>query len=101
MLCSFWILKADTNGETELSVITEDGTSSARGSWPRYFCFTDTRYVNKECFAACVGKFSDLWALQHPGLHAYVFGDQLSSHNQVQMTVDALKKGAEALGCEI
>ena len=36
--------------------------------------------MNTAIFNQIIIHFSDLWNLENPGLHCYVFGDQLGSH---------------------
>ena len=90
------------NGEVLMSVIMTKGTSSQDGSkikatfaveeaifghntiskrrYPLYFAATETGFINKELFDNVIANFCELWTTQHPGLNAWLFGEQLGAH---------------------
>ena len=95
VICSFWILKAELgeDGEGEVDVVSPYPQHPSRGSWPVFIGYTDTGFVNGTIFAKCVDEFIRRWKLLHPHLHAWVFGDQLGCHAQLELTRRALNEG--------
>jgi hypothetical protein len=97
VLVSFWIMKADfSKGDEKLTQIVVDAARyPKRGSWNRYYGFSDTGYVNNVLFDRCFTVFMDEWTLHNPGLRVFTFGDQLNNHIQVDLTRRALAKKVE------
>lgn len=63
-----------------------------RRSWPRYYCWTPTGYLNSEAFLAVVDTFAADWAVRNPGIPALLFGDQLGVHRAPDIVEGALAK---------
>ena len=55
----------------------------------------DTGYINAAAFDACLRQFVRVWQSLHPGLQVWVFGDQLGSHKQLDLTKFALDMKVE------
>ena len=96
VIMSVYILKGkpnDSEDEILARVVLPNEREGKRGSWPRFYAFTETGYINEEVFEKVMHKFIELWKLQHPGLHVYVFGDQLWSHINVSLIKYGIQNG--------
>lgn len=72
---------------TTVSVEKVDHGYATRSTskWHHFYAVTDTGYVKQELFGDVMRKFVHVWNEQHPGLMAWVFGDQLGSHIEENM----------------
>ena len=64
-----------------------------RTTWPRFYGWTDTGFVDAPCFAAIMDLFCKEWRLQNPLGDAFLIGDQLAAHKQVDVVRAALRHG--------
>jgi len=64
-----------------------------RTTWPHFYGWTDTGFVDASCFAAMMDLFFKEWRLQNPLGDAFLTGDQLSAHKQVDVVRAALRHG--------
>ncbi len=90
VLCSFWVLKGAEDCVQQ--VVLPDGLPSA---WPRFWVWTATGYMNSEAFAVCLEKFLEVWTAQHPGQTAWLIGDNLGVHRQIDLIKRALELNVE------
>ena len=49
--------------------------------------------MNGELFEKVMDKFVKLWKMHFGGLHCFVFGDQLASHVNENVTKSAMESG--------
>ncbi len=94
---SFWIVKGKFDGDGTGTVLFTLPSQKypQRHSWDRFWTSTDTGYLSTPTFHGCLVKFVELWRLHRPGLKCWLFGDQLSSHKQLEILKYALEKGVE------
>lgn len=88
VLLSVYILKAhETKSDGQLSgwIPTESRPSRGRHNWERLFAFTESGCINKELFSSILKHVVDLWSTLHPGLEAYLFGDELNAHVNLEL----------------
>jgi hypothetical protein len=96
VIMSVYILKGkpnDSEDEILARVVLPNEREGKRVSWPRFYAFTETGYINEEVFEKVMHKFIELWKLQHPGLHVNVFVDQLWSHINVSLIKYGIQNG--------
>lgn len=85
ILPSVYILKArfrDGDGAT-VNFSMKDAPSITQGTWPRFYCWTDTGYLDADTLEAILKKVADVWHTQYPGIPAILFNDQLAVHRRV------------------
>lgn len=82
VLLSVYIQKGrfGADGEAPVTYTMETAPSSTRGTRPRYYCWTETGFINAETFKAVLAKVAQVWIARNPGIPALLFGDQLASH---------------------
>ena len=100
VIMSVYILKGkpnDSEDEILARVVLPNEREGKRVSWPRFYAFTETGYINEEVFEKVMHKFIELWKLQHPGLHVNVFVDQLWSHINVSLIKYGIQNGEWSL----
>lgn len=68
---------------------------ASRNTFGVFIYFTDTGYVDNDCFELIASDFRETWALHYPGLHALVLGDNLGVHvgNCANVVREGLAKG--------
>ena len=94
VLMSVWILKcaAEKNsGLMKANFSVPNEKHILRGSRPRYYAFTSTTYTNVEVHREIMSRFCQIWPNQNPGMHCFVFGDQLASHYDIEVVRNSLK----------
>ena len=57
----------------------------------RYFGYTETGRSNSIIHSQIMSLFIDKWSIENPGLHCYVFGDQLSFHKNIETIINCYK----------
>lgn len=67
--------------------------SRTRSSWPRFYGWTDTGFLDAPTFAAVMDLFCSEWQLRNAGRQCLLLGDQLKAHRQVEVVRSALKHG--------
>lgn len=67
--------------------------SCTRMSWPRFYGWTESGFVDSATFAAVMDLFCREWQVRNPGRDCLLLGDQLQSHRQVEVVRAALKYG--------
>ena len=93
VLMSVIILKATDVENHQMGTIKLPLCSIAhlfRSKHPVYFCATESGYTNKCLNSRILQKFVEHWVERSPGLHCYVFSDQLSSHFDIATIQTAL-----------
>eukprot|EP00168_Porphyra_purpurea_P014505 TRINITY_DN4185_c0_g1_i1.p1 TRINITY_DN4185_c0_g1~~TRINITY_DN4185_c0_g1_i1.p1 ORF type:complete len:400 (-),score=16.56 TRINITY_DN4185_c0_g1_i1:389-1453(-) len=95
VLLSVYVMKANFGESTSAPVdfCLQDAPRTSRRCWPRYYCWTETGYLNAEPFQAVVGRFSEEWTTLNPGVPALFFGDQLGVHRRPDVVERALDNG--------
>ena len=89
---SVYVLKANF-GEDDRSPINftlEPALQASRRSWPRFFCWTDTGYLNGELLGRVVDLVASEWRFGIPGLPLLLFGDLCSAHMSTKTLKPAL-----------
>lgn len=71
----------------------EEAPSTTRGTWPRFFCWNDTGYLDADTFKAVLSKVAEVWHVRNPGIPALLFGDQLAAHRRADIVEFALTLG--------
>lgn len=62
-----------------------------RASWPRYYGWTESGFIDSMIFSAVMDLFCWEWQLRNAGQDCLLLGDQLQSHKQVDVVWSALK----------
>lgn len=95
VLLSVYILKARFGESSNAAVnfVMEKAPSRTRGSWPRFYCWNDTGYLDTETFKVVLSKFAEEWFTRNPGIPALLFGDQLAAHRRADTVEFALGLG--------
>lgn len=70
----------------------EKSPGITRGTWPRYYCWNDTSYLEFKTFKAVLTKVAEVWH-GHPGIPALLFGDQLAAHRLADVIDFSLELG--------
>ena len=71
--------------------------SRTRSSWPRFYGWTDTGFLDAATFGADIDLFCHEWEVRIPGRECLLLGDQLRSHRQVEVVRSVLKHGVTCL----
>lgn len=79
--------------EATVNFTMEEAPSTTRGTWPRFFCWTDTGYLDADTFKAVLSKVAEVWHVRNPGIPALLFGDQLAAHRRADIAEFALTLG--------
>lgn len=92
---SVYVLKAKFNEEREPSVnfFLERASQITRRSWPRFFSWTDTGFLDADLFGRAMDLVADAWAVRNPGIPLLLFGDQCSAHMRADTLERALERG--------
>jgi len=92
---SVYVLNGKFNeGESaDVSFTLEKAPPASRREWPRFFCWTETGYLNADTFGNVMDLFAEEWGVRNPGREALLFGDKLGSHKNVKTIEAALHKG--------
>jgi len=71
----------------------EEAPKARRRAWPRFFCRTDTGYLNAATFRCVIDELAREWGVRNPGREVLLFGDQLGCHKDVEPLSSPLSKG--------
>lgn len=66
---------------------------ATRRSWPRFYCWPGSEYLNKKAFQEFLDKLAAEWAVRNPSVLAVLFGDQLGAHQQPDEIETAMYTG--------
>jgi len=79
---NIYVLKAkfDEDGQSDVNLTLQPAARVTRRSWSRYFCSTETGFLNAEPFGRVMDLVADEWEVRNPGLPLLLFGDQCSAH---------------------
>jgi len=91
---SVYVLKAkfDEEGGSDVNFALQRATKVTRRSWPRFFTWTDTGFVNAELFGKIIDLVTEEWTTRNPGLPLLLFGDQCSAHMSAETLERALRR---------
>eukprot|EP00168_Porphyra_purpurea_P001257 TRINITY_DN11596_c0_g1_i1.p1 TRINITY_DN11596_c0_g1~~TRINITY_DN11596_c0_g1_i1.p1 ORF type:complete len:150 (-),score=47.45 TRINITY_DN11596_c0_g1_i1:830-1279(-) len=92
VLLSVYILKgrfADGE-EAAVNYTMERAEVKTRGTWPRFYCWNGTGYLDADVFKAVLAKVVEEWSTRNPGMHAVLFGDQLAAHRRADVVEYAM-----------
>jgi len=64
-----------------------------RRTWPRYYVWNDSGYVDADIFKSALVKVAEEFHAKYPGLSAFLFGDQLAAHRRADTVEFALGLG--------
>ena len=92
VLLSVYIFKGRLGDgeEAPVNYLMQRAEARTRGTWPRSLCWNDTGYLDAEVFKAVLGKAVEEWSTRNPGMHAMLFGDQLSAHRRAEIVEFAM-----------
>lgn len=62
-----------------------------RASWPRFYGWTESGFIDSTTFSAVMDLFCREWQLRNPGRDCLLLGDLRQSHKQVDVVRSALK----------
>lgn len=95
VLLSVYILKGrfGDGSSAPVNFTMERARGTTRGTWPRFYCWTDTGYLDADTFKAVLGKVAELWQERHPGIPALLFSDQLAAHRRADIVEHAIGLG--------
>eukprot|EP00170_Pyropia_yezoensis_P000848 contig_3878_g850 len=82
---SVYVLKGRFGEEDSADVkfSLEEAPQASRRSWRRFYCSTETGYLNGVTFRKVIEDFTCKWGVRNPGREALLFGDQLGRHKEV------------------
>lgn len=91
----FYILKGRNGGAENATVkfVLERIRGSTCGTWQRYYCWTDTGYLDADTFKATPAKSSEEWQARNPGTLPLLLADQLAAHRRADNVEYALELG--------
>jgi len=78
--------------QTDVESYLKEAPRVSRRSWPRYYCWTDSGYLNRELFRRVIAFAAQQWAVRTPGLLLLLFGDQCGCHLDPE-TISAVLDG--------
>jgi len=92
---SIYVLKGkfDEDRRSDVNFTLEPATRVTQRSSPRYFCWTDTGFLNADLFARVMNLVAYEWETRNPGLPLLLFGDQCSAHVRTDTLEKALARG--------
>lgn len=88
--------EADEDGFVDVDFTVPSEDHSSRKSWPRFFMFSKSSYTNTELHGLIIEKFCDIWNQLYPGLHCFLFGDELACHYNPGIMKMALLHGVHS-----
>lgn len=82
VLLGVYILKSrlGLGDEAPASFSMDKSPSVTRGTWPQYYCWNRTGYLDVETFRAMLTKVAEEWHERYPCIPALLFLDKLSAH---------------------
>ena len=89
VLLSVYILKGRfrDNGEATMDFTMEHAPRVTRGTWPRYYVWNDTGYLDAGTFKAVLTKCAEVF---HAAMSALLLGDQLVAHRRADIVEFAI-----------
>jgi len=96
VLCSFYIFKAKADSEERHPIskfVLPPAKRALRGSWPRFYLFTKSSYVDKRAWKTIMDKIIGRWTTENPGLWGRLFMDNFGAHRELQTVLEAYSKG--------
>jgi len=95
VLLSVYILKGrfGDGDEAAVNCRMEDAPRVTRGTWPRFYVWNDSGYLDAEIFKAVLIKVAEEFHIKYPGLSALLFGDQLAAHRRLDIVEFAIGLG--------
>lgn len=92
---SVYVLKAnfDEDGRSSVNFSLEPATRVSRRSWPRFFCWTDSGFLDADLFGRVMDLVVEEWTVRNPGRALLLFGDQCSAHMRADTLERALARG--------
>jgi len=77
--------------ETDVESFLKEAPRVSRRSRSRYYCWTQSGYLNGDLFRRVFALVAQEWAARNPGLSIILFGDQCSCHLDPKMISGALE----------
>jgi len=95
VLLSVYILKGrfGAGDEAAVNFTMERAPSITRGTWPRYYSWIDTGFLDAGIFKEVLAKVAEVFHARYPGIQALLFGDQLAAHRRSDIVEYALGLG--------
>ena len=95
VLLSVYILKGrfGAGDKAAVNFTMERAPSITRGTWPRYYCWNDTGFLDARIFKEVLAKVAEVFHARYPGIQALLFGDQLAAHRRSDIVEYALGLG--------
>ena len=93
---SVFILKAKrllNDDEAIVELPKVESSYALRPSHPVFYAATKKGYTNKQLTAEIIQKFREIWHQRYPGLHCFVFSDQLAAHFNLPLVEKSYKEG--------
>jgi len=92
---SFYIFRSRFCGDVEAAAdfLLSRCQSRTRSSWPRFYGWTATGFLDAPTFAAVMDLLCREWPVRNPGRECLLLGDQLRAHRQVAVVRSALQHG--------
>jgi len=92
---SVYIFRSRFGGDVEAAAdfMRSRCQSRTRSSWPRFYGWTETGFLDAPTFAAVMDLFCREWQVHNPGRECLLLGDKLRAHRQVAVVRSALQHG--------
>jgi len=65
---------------------------TSRRSWPRFYCWTETGFLDGDTFSNVVDLVAAEWAVRNPSTNLLLFGDRLGAHMRPATLEKALER---------
>ena len=92
VLCSFYVFKAKSDPEEQRPVskfVLPPAKRALRGTWPRFYLFTKSSYVDKRAWKVIMETIVQRWTIENPGLWGRLFMDNFDAHRDLEAVLDA------------
>lgn len=95
VLLSVYILKGRFGDADEypVNLTMENAPSTTRGSWPRFYYWNETGFLDADTFKAVVDEVAELWHQNCPGIPALLLSDRLAAHRRADIVEYAMNIG--------
>jgi len=96
VLCSFYVFKAKSDPEEQRPVskfVLPPAKRALRGTWPRFYLFTKSSYVDKRAWKVIMETIVQRWTIENPGLWGRLFMDNFGAHRDLATVLDAYQNG--------
>lgn len=87
-----WKASFDESRIADVSFTLKEAPRVSRRAWPRFYCLTDTGFLDGETFGVVMDHFCTEWSVRNPGRGAFLFGDQLGAHTQAQVIEQCMSR---------